>query len=81
LAWVVMPNHVHVLFQPMEGWTMGPASWRHGSLSQESVSRLCCRHRRDQTPCTESGIASTGIASYAMNGTSTRPESTFITTQ
>jgi REP element-mobilizing transposase RayT len=22
LAWVVMPNHVHVLFQPMEGWTM-----------------------------------------------------------
>ncbi len=22
LAWVVMPNHVHVLFQPMSGWTV-----------------------------------------------------------
>lgn len=30
LAWVVMPNHVHVLFQPMEGWTMTRivASWK-----------------------------------------------------
>jgi REP element-mobilizing transposase RayT len=22
LAWVVMPNHVHVLFQPIQGWTV-----------------------------------------------------------
>jgi hypothetical protein len=22
LAWVVMPNHVHVLFQPVNGWTV-----------------------------------------------------------
>ena len=30
LAWVVMPNHVHVLFQPMEGWTIARivASWK-----------------------------------------------------
>ena len=30
LAWVVMPNHVHVLFQPLEGWTMARivASWK-----------------------------------------------------
>jgi len=30
LAWVVMPNHVHVLFQPMEGWTMARivTSWK-----------------------------------------------------
>jgi type I restriction enzyme R subunit/putative DNA methylase len=30
LAWVVMPNHVHVLFQPMENWTMARivASWK-----------------------------------------------------
>ena len=30
LAWVVMPNHVHVLFQPMEGWTMARivSSWK-----------------------------------------------------
>lgn len=30
LAWVVMPNHVHVLFQPMPGWTVAKivASWK-----------------------------------------------------
>ena len=30
LAWVVMPNHVHVLFQPLQGWTMAKivASWK-----------------------------------------------------
>ena len=30
LAWVVMPNHVHVLFQPLPGWTMAKivASWK-----------------------------------------------------
>ena len=28
--WCVMPNHVHVLFQPMNGWTMSKsiASWK-----------------------------------------------------
>ena len=30
LAWVVMPNHVHALFQMMENWTMSQvvASWK-----------------------------------------------------
>jgi putative transposase len=30
LAWVVMPNHVHVLFQPINGWTVAKivASWK-----------------------------------------------------
>ena len=30
LAWVVMPNHVHVLFEPMEGWTVAKivAGWK-----------------------------------------------------
>ena len=30
MAWVVMPNHVHVLFQPMGGWTVAKivASWK-----------------------------------------------------
>jgi REP element-mobilizing transposase RayT len=30
LAWVVMPNHVHVLFEPMDGWTVAKivASWK-----------------------------------------------------
>ena len=29
-AWCVMPNHVHILFQPLEGWTMSRivASWK-----------------------------------------------------
>jgi type I restriction enzyme R subunit/putative DNA methylase len=29
-AWCVMPNHVHVLFQPKPGWTMSKivASWK-----------------------------------------------------
>lgn len=29
-AWCVMPNHVHVLFQPINGWTMSKivASWK-----------------------------------------------------
>ena len=30
LEWVVMPNHVHVLFQPINGWTVAQtvASWK-----------------------------------------------------
>jgi REP element-mobilizing transposase RayT len=30
IAWVVMPNHVHALFQPMNGWTVAKivASWK-----------------------------------------------------
>ena len=30
LAWVVMPNHVHVLFQPLIGWSVAKivASWK-----------------------------------------------------
>jgi len=29
-AWVVMPNHVHVVFQPLEGWTVSliVGSWK-----------------------------------------------------
>ena len=29
-AWVVMPNHIHVLFEPMAGWTLAKivASWK-----------------------------------------------------
>jgi REP element-mobilizing transposase RayT len=30
LAWVIMPNHMHVLFQPLNGWTVAKivASWK-----------------------------------------------------
>ncbi len=30
LAWIVMPNHVHVLFEPIDGWTVAKivATWK-----------------------------------------------------
>jgi REP element-mobilizing transposase RayT len=36
LAWVVMPNHVHALFQPINGWTVGKivASWKKFTARQ-----------------------------------------------
>jgi REP element-mobilizing transposase RayT len=43
LAWVVMPNHVHVLFQPINGWTVAKivASWK------KFAGRKICDPRRD----------------------------------
>lgn len=40
LAWVAMPNYVHVLVQPMEGWTMARivASWK--SFTSRRLSSL-----------------------------------------
>ena len=45
LAWVVMPNHVHVLFQPNTGWTVAKivAAWK----------KFTARKIRDD--CRESG--------------------------
>lgn len=42
LAWVVMPNHVHTLFQPSNGWTVAKivASWK------KFTARQICDHRR-----------------------------------
>ena len=36
LAWVVMPNHVHVLFEPICGWTTAKivASWKKFTARQ-----------------------------------------------
>ena len=44
LAWVVMPNHVHVLFQPMNGWTVAKivAAWK------KFTARKICDDRRDR---------------------------------
>jgi REP element-mobilizing transposase RayT len=41
-AWVVMPNHVHVLFQSLNGWTMAKivASWK------KFTARKICDYRR-----------------------------------
>ncbi len=35
-AWVVMPNHVHVLVRPREGWTLGEliGSWKRFSATR-----------------------------------------------
>ena len=43
LAWVVMPNHVHVLFQPVNGWTVAKivASWK------KFTARKICDDGRD----------------------------------
>jgi REP element-mobilizing transposase RayT len=42
LAWVVMPNHVHVLFQPIQGWTVAKivAAWK------KFTARKICADRR-----------------------------------
>ncbi len=42
LAWAVMPNHVHVLFQPLPGWTVAQivASWK-----KFAARRICDFHR------------------------------------
>jgi putative transposase len=50
LAWVVMPNHVHVLFQPINGWKVAEivASWK------KFTARKICDDRRD---CGESTVA------------------------
>jgi REP element-mobilizing transposase RayT len=42
IAWVVMPNHVHVLFTPIRGWTVAQivASWK------KFTARRICDSRR-----------------------------------
>jgi len=45
LAWVVMPNHVHALFQTLDGWEMGKvvASWK--SWTGRQISEMILRER------------------------------------
>lgn len=45
LAWVVMPNHVHVLFQPMSDWSVAKivASWK------KFTARKICDYLRNAT--------------------------------
>ena len=38
LAWVVMPNHVHALFQPMAGWTVAKIV---GSWKKFTAQKIC----------------------------------------
>ena len=52
LAWVVMPNHVHVLFQPMSGWGVSTivASWK------KFTARLICDYWRANAANREIGV-------------------------
>lgn len=45
VAWVVMPNHVHVLFEPVNGWTVAKivASWK------KFTARQICDDLRDKS--------------------------------
>ena len=45
LAWVVMPNHVHVLIEPLDGWSIGTivGSWK--SYTGRQINGWLKRHR------------------------------------
>ena len=46
-AWVVMPNHVHVLFQAFDGWTVAEivSSWKKFTARRMSPSSFPVWHR------------------------------------
>ena len=52
-AWCIMPNHVHVLFQPEAGWTMSKivASWK------SFTGRRISAHRKELLASTAGGGA------------------------
>lgn len=39
-AWCIMPNHVHVLFQVREGWTMSRCVWSWKSFTGRLINQL-----------------------------------------
>jgi REP element-mobilizing transposase RayT len=43
LAWVVVPNHVHVLFQPAEGWTVSGILHAWKSYTANVANRILNR--------------------------------------
>ena len=89
LAWVVMPNHVHVLFRPVNAWSMAKivASWKKFTATQ------ICAHRRNarnanlpigdgkEQPIRRSairfGIGSIGTGTCATNAICSRQLNTF----
>ncbi len=54
LAWVVMPNHVHVLFKPLNGWTVAKivASWK-----KFTARGICDWRRANGEEATAAGTA------------------------
>jgi REP element-mobilizing transposase RayT len=75
LAWVVMPNHVHVLFQPISGWTIAKivASWKKFTARQIRDHQ----RQRGEPAADRSGTANTGTATFATNSTSRAQPTTF----
>lgn len=69
LAWVIMPNHVHVLFQPMEGWSVSEtvASWK------KFTGTRIAEYRRSRRAGAETGVpgagAETGVPGVPEAGT------------
>ncbi len=63
-AWCVMPNHVHVLFQPKAGWTMSKivASWK--SFTGRRISEY------QQRAGLEPGESTAGLATLQRGSTS-----------
>ena len=57
LAWVVMPNHVHVLFQPVDGWTVAKivASWK------KFTARKICDYQRSAGDVPGNAILLNGV--------------------
>jgi len=62
LAWVVMPNHVHVLFQPMNGWSVAKivAAWK-----KFSARKICDAQRATREVCTPLGTPISRLAPTA----------------
>jgi putative transposase len=63
LAWVVMPNHVHVLFEPMDGWTTAKivASWKRFTATKIHAELA-------KSTATSAGQAVTGNANLRIGG-------------
>ena len=61
-AWVVMPNHFHVLFQPINGWSMAKivASWKKFT-STEIKKVLRARHENARRESGDPGGANLRI--------------------
>ena len=83
LAWVVMPNHVHALFQPLDGWEAAKivASWK--KFTARKILDLHNAIRRLALPGKPhpSGIVNIGTATFATRPTSTGPSNTFTSIQ
>lgn len=66
-AWVIMPNHIHVLFRPLQGWTLHKiiASWKKYTARQirdhlRKANLLICPVERESPDSPSSPPPQTG---------------------